>query len=350
MRPGPSVGLFRSKIVRVLSIDGGGIRGLIPALVLGELRRRLDASGEKRHFSEIFDLLAGTSTGAIIALGLALPARVDGSGSPFANKPAFEIDDIAEFYARRGIEIFPRHKFESLRAVVQAFGDKYDARNLEKVLDDLFGDATIRDALTNVLVTSYDTETMEPFFIKRRPQKNEGPPDLNFYMRDAARASSAAPTFFEPALISSLPHNGRRYCLVDGGVFANNPAMCAYVEARKIFPNASRYIVVSLGTGRTKTSFPYQEIRGWGFVDWIRPAKGTPLAAIMEGGQSESANHQLARLPEVDYFRIDGFLDPGMDHIDDASEKHIEYLRDVASHIIREQSGTLNRICREISE
>jgi patatin-like phospholipase/acyl hydrolase len=342
------VGIFGSKTVRVLSIDGGGIRGLIPALVLVELRRRLDASGEKRHFSEIFDLLAGTSTGALIALGLALPGRADGASSAFTKKPAFEINEIAEFYARRGIEIFPRHKFESLRAVVQAFGDKYDARNLEKVLDDLFGDATIQDGLTNVLVTSFDTENMEPFFMKRRPQKKGSGPDLNFYMRDAARASSAAPTFFEPALISPLPHNGRRYCLVDGGVFANNPAMCAYVEARKIFPDASRYVVVSLGTGRTKTSFPYHEIRGWGFVDWIRPAKGTPLAAIMEGGQSESANHQLARLPEVEYFRIDGYLDPGMDHVDDASVENIRYLRDVASHFIREQSGTLNKICREI--
>lgn len=343
------MGFFGGTTVRVLSIDGGGIRGLIAALVLVELRRRLRSRGESRHFSRLFDLIAGTSTGALVALGLAVPGS-GSNGARYSGEPAFEIDDIAELYACRGPDIFPRHKFESLRAVAQAFGDKYDARNLYRVLTELFGDVTIQDSLTNVLVTSYDTESMEPFIIKKRPQKRGKPADLNFYMRDAARASSAAPTYFEPAFISPLPENGRRYCLVDGGVFANNPAMCAYVEARKIFPKAARYVIVSIGTGRTKTSFPYPEIRGWGFVDWIRPSKGTPLAMIMGSGQSESANHQLSRLPSVQYFRIDGFLDPGTDHIDDASAENIRYMRDVAARIVHEQSALLDTICTAVSE
>ncbi|HUX21680.1 MAG TPA: patatin-like phospholipase family protein, partial [Spirochaetia bacterium] len=164
---------FGGKTVRILSIDGGGIRGLIPALVLRELRDRLRGRGVEKPFSEQFDLIAGTSAGALVALGLVLPAARAAAGEPaphqgvqppvcYERRPALEIDDIVELYRKRGTEIFPRHRFNSLRKVVQAFADKYESSGLETVLREVFADATIRDALTNVLITSYDTEHMEP--------------------------------------------------------------------------------------------------------------------------------------------------------------------------------------------
>lgn len=367
---------FGGRTVRILSIDGGGIRGLIPALVLRELRDRLRAKGRSRSFAEHFDLIAGTSAGALVALGLVLPkARTSSDdhgegeganreagdedcsgteeGNPparidYGRKPALEIDDIIDLYVNRGKEIFPRHRFNSLRTVVQAFADKYESSGLETVLRDVFSDATIRDALTNVLITSYDTERMEPFFFKKRPRRRAWQSDLNFYMRDAARASSAAPTYFEPALVSPLPGNNKSYCLVDGGVFANNPAMCAYVEARKIFPRAKRYVLVSLSTGRSMSSFPYEEVRSWGFLEWIRPSNGTPLATIMGSGQSECVNHQLDKLPGVEFYRIEGELLPGRDEIDDASEENIRSLTLIAERMIHNNGEKLDRICEEI--
>ena len=366
--------LLGGKTVRILSIDGGGIRGLIPALVLREIRNRLRARGGKeKPFASQFDLIAGTSAGALVALGLALPAvkqtvdqgvrarsSSDGEakGGPAAllgvppiayeKHPAYDVDDIVELYLKRGEEIFPRRRFNSLRTVVQAFSDKYDSRGLENVLHDVFGEATVRDALTNVLITSYDTERMEPFFFKKRPRRRQWESDLNFFMRDAARASAAAPTYFEPAFVSPVPQDGKRFCLIDGGVFANNPAMCAYIEARKIFPHATRYLLVSLGTGRTMSSFPYDEIRSWGFIDWIRPGKGTPLATIVGSGQSECTNHQLERLPGVDFFRLEGELLPGHDEIDDASPENLHSLSVIADRIIHAGSDTIDRICAEL--
>lgn len=401
---------FRDRTVRILSIDGGGIRGLIPALILREIRDRLGTKGRFKSFAEHFDLIAGTSAGALVALGLVVPAvrrssradppgrtnspRVAGQevlGNPaggglsngpsldadrpaeidastsaalgtnvrsadsafvepieYDDKPAWDINDIVDLYVKRGAEIFPRRRFRSLRTVVQAFADKYESAGLETVLRDIFSDATINDALTNILVTSYDTERMEPFFFKKRPRRRGGEGDLNFYMRDAARASSAAPTFFEPALISPVPADGTRFCLIDGGVFANNPAMCAYVEARKIFPHAKRYVLISLSTGRTMSSFPYEEVRSWGFFEWIRPSNGTPLAMIMGTGQSEGVNHQLEKLPEVEFLRIDGELLPGHDAIDDASDENIRNLTMIGERMIRASSNKLDRICEEI--
>lgn len=364
---------MNGRTVRILSIDGGGIRGLIPSVILREIRNRLRSTGRERPFSELFDLIAGTSAGSLVALGLALPADKEAEASPrtrrgarrsgveamheplpsggrsFVQRPALDIDDIVQLYLTRGSEIFPRHRFRSLRTVVQAFAEKYESTGLETVLRDVFGEATIQDGLTNLLITSYDTERMEPFFFKKRPRRGEWQGDLNFYMRDAARASSAAPTYFEPALVAPVPTDGRRFCLVDGGVFANNPAMCAYVEARKIFPHAKRYVLVSLSTGRTMTSFPYDEVRSWGFFEWIRPSKGTPLAMIVGAGQSECVNHQLEKLPGVEFFRIEGELLPGRDEIDDASEENLRNLELIAERMIRADSDTLDAIVTELS-
>ena len=347
--------LFGGKTVKILSIDGGGIRGIIPALILRELRDRLRGKGQRRPFAEQFDLIAGTSAGALVALGLVVPKASSENGETpeapptYEKSPALEIDDIIDLYMKRGGEIFPRHRFNSLRTVVQAFADKYESAGLETVLHDVFGEATIRDALTNVLITSYDTERMEPFFFKKRPRRKSWEADLNFYMRDAARASSAAPTYFEPALVGPLPSTGKRYCLIDGGVFANNPAMCAYVEARKIYPRAKRYVLVSLSTGRSMSSFLYDDVRTWGFLDWIRPTNGTPLATIMGSGQSECVNHQLEKLPGVDFFRLEGELLPGRDEIDDASEENLRNLTLIAERMIHTNDEKLNRICEEIS-
>ena len=202
------------RVVRILSIDGGGIRGLIPALVLQEIERRLKEAGKAHAFASIFDLIAGTSSGALIALGLALPkARASSSEvqkKGIMREPALSMNDIVDFYARRGQEIFPPSLGRRLRTTVQAFRHKYDGIGFERVLADTFGDAMLGDALTNLLITSFDSNTLQPHYLKSRPYRPEWKDDSNYYMRDAARASSAAPTFFSPAQIAPVPDNGER--------------------------------------------------------------------------------------------------------------------------------------------
>ena len=329
--------LFRKRKVCILSVDGGGVRGIIPAMVLEELKRRLSERGVKKPFHRLFDLMAGTSTGSVIVLGLSAPGR-DGRTA------AYDISEIRDIYENRSRVIFPLVRFNSIRAISQVWTEKYDHRPLESILEEYFGNLTLKDALTNILITSFDTDHTRPFIMKSRSIVREGEEDLNFYMKDAVRASSAAPTYLELPCIHAVGKEERGFSLVDGGVFANNPAMCAYTEARKIYPGARRYVILSLGTGRADRGYSYEEVKDWGYIDWVRPSKGTPLFRMIMRGQSECVAHQLSRMDEVEYIRINGRLDGANELMDDARESNIGELRKTAERFIMENNEKLERI------
>jgi patatin-like phospholipase/acyl hydrolase len=338
---------FHTSHVFVLSVDGGGIRGIIPALILRELEHRLQRRGRRRKpLHRFFDLVAGTSTGGLIALGLGAPRRTGAARGPVNRNTGLTPDELVDVYQRRGAEIFPRWKFNALRSVLQAFGDKYDAANLEQVLYDLFGDLTLQDALTNVLVTSYDTERRQPHFFKSW-NSAEGT-ERDFFMRDVGRATAAAPTFFEPAYIASVPDDGERFCLLDGAVIANNPALCAYVEAYKLFPHAKDFTILSIGTGSTVEGFEYEDIRNWGYLDWVSPVKGMPLSSMMTDAQSQLVNHQLHKLPGLTYHRWNGPLTDCSEEMDDASEENLAALRRFAYGVIEANSEQIDAVCHEL--
>ncbi len=321
----------------ILSIDGGGIRGVLPARILQEIRRRLDSEGEERPFYQLFDLVAGTSTGALIALALSL-SNEDGS-------ECYTASSIVDLYEKRGREIFPYSYQRPIHTAIQAFRHKYSSEFYEKLLYDFFGDNTMQDACTNLIITSFDTEAMEPHCMKKR---NE--PDINYYMRDAARASSAAPTFFPPAYISPVGDEDKKFSLIDGAVFANNPAGLAYVEAQKIFPNEKEFIILSLGTGDFKQGYSYGEVRSWGYMEWVNPMKNFPIGSIMSAGQSEAVNHQLKRIANVKYYRISVDIMGSGFSIDDAREENMKSLSNYADQMIKIHDNEISEICRYLKE
>lgn len=340
---------FPGQTVKILSVDGGGIRGYIAALILEEIEKRRLAAGRKRPLCRCFDLMAGSSTGSIITLGLSAPAQTVPEKSPLANRvvhrfstgvqPKYSAAEIARIYRERGTDIFPRNIFRQLRTVRHAFFEKYGDGNFDRVLEEHFGDLTLKDALTRVLVTSYDTLTGKPLIMKNLTKED------NFYLRDAARGSSAAPTYFEPAEVTGL-ESGKRHCLVDGGVFANNPAMCAYVEARRLHPLARRFFILSLGTGRLERSFEYDQIKSWGYVEWVRPSNGVPLISMMSSGQNKCVDYQMEHLPGVEYVRINPNLAGCSDEMDDAGPENMACLESVARRAIAENEGLLDRVAR----
>ena len=337
------LGKFTEKqtMVTILSIDGGGIRGLLPARVLQEIRRRLDLIGERRPFSQLFDLVAGTSSGALTALAIALPDK-DGA-------ERYSASEIVELYTRRGTEIFPPSFRSAIHAAVQAFRHKYPPEPFERLLREVFGDASMRSAATNLLITSFDTEAMQPHCLKRRPARGEWLTDPDYYMRDVARASAAAPTYFPPALISPIGMPRIRFSLIDGGMFANNPSGLAYVESTKIFPSASEVLILSLGTGDPQHGYRYREIYSWGYMEWVNPAKGFPIGAIMSAGQSEAVSHQLSRMNGVRYVRINVPLGGCSPAIDDAGRKNLGCLSALADRMIALNDAALAEVCRKLS-
>ena len=320
---------------KVLSIDGGGIRGIIPAMVLAEIERRTGKST-----SQLFDLVAGTSTGGILALGLAKPGQ--GGGSEYSAKK------LIELYETEGGEIFyipVWHRIHSAGGVAE---EKYPAKGIGEVARRYFGDVRLADALTEVLITAYEIEGRSPWFFKRRhardPNRKEGD---NFLMRDVARATSAAPTYFEPFLVEGGPHDG--CALIDGGVHSNNPAMCAYVEARKIHPEENDFLVVSLGTGELTRNMPYEEVKGWGLAQWAQP-----ILNVVFDGVADTVDYQLRELllSEGDdrrYYRFQTVLDIGKDDMDDASRTNIAALKTKAREIISKNEAALEALCAQLT-
>lgn len=322
----------------VLSIDGGGIRGLIPAIVLRELESRYRALNGGKPLAQVFELIAGTSTGGIIAAGLCAPKV----GAP-DKTPAMTPDDLVTLYEKHGGEIFDRSLFRRIRSTL--FDERFDAVTLESLLRTHLGDTRLSQAIGTVMMTAYDIRKRETVFMKGPKAGSAG----DFRFREAARATSAAPTYFEPALVENLT-TGEMQALVDGGVFNNQPAMSAYVEARKMGARAEDIVVVSLGTGYQTRAYSYNDARNWGSLAWISPLKGAPVLSIMMHGQTHATDHHLDRLLNDGggkrFYRFDRRLEDANDDMDDATEKNIEALKREAHRIINEQDAELTAVAQ----
>src|SRR3954454_16582755 len=203
-------------IVRILSIDGGGIRGIIPTLLLSELEK---ATGKKAK--DLFHLITGTSTGGIIACGLVRP------GNPMSAQ------ELTSLYVNEGPNIFSRSLWKGVSSLGGTTDEKYDADNLETVLSDILKGAYLSEVQdTEIMITSYAIElppeqsysesfhaTRAPFFFKSWKTRGfdldagETKEDWDFELKQIARATSAAPTYFEPAQITNK--KSRTYAMID---------------------------------------------------------------------------------------------------------------------------------------
>jgi patatin-like phospholipase/acyl hydrolase len=305
---------------KLLSIDGGGIRGIIPAMVLAEIEQKTGKSVAK-----MFDLIAGTSTGGIISLVLTR----DGGGGV----PKYSAADLVELYASRGEEIFSRSFWHGVSSVGGVVQEKYPHEPLEGILKEYLDDTLLDAALTKVLISSYDIENRSPFFFKSWREETKW-----LLMRQAARATSAAPTYFVPALV--LVEN-KPLPLIDGGVFVNNPAMSAYSEARRIFDEEDQFLMVSLGTGQLTRPITFEQARDWGLAQWA-----LPILSVVFDGVSDAVDYQLLQiLGEERFFRFQVTLDTANDDMDDASPANIDALKKEAERIKTAQAGDIAKVC-----
>ena len=326
-------------IKTILAIDGGGIRGLIPAMILKDLEERLAARNKREPLHRYFDLIAGTSTGGIIAAGLTAPQAED------PGRPAMGAERLIELYRDSGHEIFDR---DVLRNFLQALKnldpkylsqEKYDAAPLEALLEQHLGKARVSEALTNVVLTAYDIKSRETVFMCGGAAINALNARENisndFYFSAAARATSAAPTYFEPAYVRNLG-TGDFQTLVDGGVFANQPALCGFAKGRALGWSADKIQVLSLGTGYQTREFTFGQAKEWGPLKWIDPTNGAPIINILMHGQADSVNWQMEQLLGDAFTRLDLKLEQGKgnDDLDDATEENLAQLAQTAREII----------------
>lgn len=361
---------IRNRPLTVLSIDGGGIRGIIPARVLAHLERKLDYP-----LHRYFDLVIGTSTGGLIAAGLTTPQP------GYGQLVAATASRMERLYIEEGPRIFPKDRIPIIRNLSSAMARaRYAPEPLEAAIKSIVGEkATIKSCRTGLTLTAYDIEKRRAVFMS-----NVKADDPDFRVCDAALASCSAPTYFPPARTPAMDPNGmvNELALVDGGVFANDPVVAGYVEAAKIparkglggVPELP--VVFSFGTGQANRPYPFERARKWGIFQWISPWLGTPIISILMQGQASTAAYQinsilndgLAKLDDkthctvatppatqkhppptptigdfkkLRYYRLDGPLgspgaraDDELDDLDNASPRNMARLQRIADRII----------------
>ncbi len=298
---------------KILSLDGGGIRGIITSVIL----QRLSETPGLSNFLNEVDLIAGTSTGGLLALSLANGLS-----------PAY----MKEIYEKEGKFIFHNTIFDDILDLDRLIGAGYKNENLKKVLQKTFGELTLDQLKRHVLITAFDLDNQSKELSKRtwKPKifhnmEGEGS-DGKELVYNVGLYTSAAPTYFPTC---------EGY--VDGGVFANNPSMCALAQSQDLryleSPKLSDVVLLSLGTG-TSLTFIKGQTHDWGYLQWAKPIIG-----LMFDGVSGIADYECKQFLKENYFR----LAPAFPHdvsvpMDDADK--IPYMIDFANKV--DLSGVVN--------
>ncbi len=292
---------------QVLALDGGGIRGIFVAALLAGLEADLG-----HPILDSFDLVVGTSTGGIIALAL-------GAGL----SPA----EILHVYVSKQDRIFPR-RFPSLRNLRWLLGTKYDAAGLEAVLRDVLGDRLLGDSRVPLVIPAFDLSTNDVHLFKtaHHPRLRR---DWKLPMWSVAMATSAAPTYF-PTF--RLPGEGSR--LVDGGVWANNPAMVGLTEAVSLFGQTLADIrLLSVGTTTDVRARP-RRFDGAGVAQWLLRSPGLLDVVLRAQGVGAFAQARLL-LGDDRAYRLSPFVSDAALRLDRADAADLIAL---ASHHSRQFS------------
>ena len=312
------------KSIKILAVDGGGIRGIIPAVILTEIQKRLGTD-----LWRSFDLIAGTSTGGIIALGIATDCK---QGQPYAPS------ELVKLYVDNGPAIFKNSFLTPEREFVHP---KYAPDSLEAALTNFFQETEFQTARTPLLISSYDLQGQLPFFFKSH--RIAADPNYNWKVREIARATSAAPTYFPPF---HLARGSDDYALVDGGVYVNNPSMAAYAEARTIYRDATRFTIVSVGTGDRQDQIAYATAAEWGLIGWARQ-----IPPVLMDSVSEAVDYELNSLPGCTYYRLQiPNLQQASGDMDNVTPENLGNLQSVAEAYVKSQSALLDKICGELKE
>ncbi len=317
---------------RILSLDGGGIRGVISAVILAEVERQIG-----KPLNQHFNLIAGTSTGSILATAIAL-----GSNS----------QDIIKLYKEKGPRIFPYRSLLSLQrlGLVLQYGfsaPKYSDEGLIEVLQEQFGTTKLSDVADSpqLLIVSYDTLAREPIVFKswRRDKDYFKVP-----LWEVCVCSASAPVYFPAHLLKT---ERRTYSAIDGGLGANNPSACAIAEAIRLNYPIQEVSVLSIGTGDSARPVPWEDARGWGLSQWGWKGR---LIDVLFDASSDTHDYITMQVmsepePENDKCRRYLRLQPVIvnDQMDDATPENIDVLIGVARDYVRANKDLLKNFIQE---
>ena len=324
---------------RILSIDGGGIKGIVPAVVLLHLEKLLKqlSKNQNSRIHDYFDLFSGASTGAIIIAGLLSPDK--------NNHPKYSPEEILDLYLENGHTIFNSSFFQEIKSVSGIVNVKYDPEGLESVFEKYFGKSELKDLLKPSLIPVYDLSRGKNYFF--RQQKALTSPRHNFYVKDLLRGATSALSYFPPAQISTVNDREHR-CFIDGGVFANNPALSAYAEFRYHNSNlhAKDTMMLSLGTGRKTTNLDCEVTANWGAAEWLYQGSYLTSNAV-----ASASDYQLNAVYDnkPNYLRLDAsFDDEQSSSMDNTDKEYLDYLISLGESIVKDKQSEINAFAEEL--
>ncbi|KAL8124860.1 patatin-like protein 3 [Apium graveolens] len=338
----------KRKFVTVLSIDGGGIRGIIPGTILAFLESKLqELDGPDARIADYFDVISGTSTGGLVTAMLTAPDQ--------DNQPLFAAKDINKFYLEHGPKIFPQDS-------ASAVGPKYNGKYLRSIIKKLLGNTTMCQTLTDVIIPTFDIKLLQPIMFSTTDAKVKC--SKNALLADVCIATSAAPTFF-PAHYFETKFEDRKtrsFNLIDGGVSANNPTQVAITHVfNEIFKGKFKFVdikpmdiekilVLSLGTGTAKQEEKYNASTAsqWNAIGWVFDKGATPLIDVYSASSTDMVDIQVSSLfqalgAEKNYLRIqDDSLVGNTSSVDMATPKNMAALAKVGNKLLKKSVARVN--------
>lgn len=323
--------------VRILSLDGGGVRGWLEAGILAHLEAELAKimNSPNLRIVDYFDIISGTSTGGLLTGLLCHPKR-------------YSCSEIQALYVEKMKEVFSRSWLQSLGNLNGLEGPKYTADGIDKVTKEIAGTLKLSDITKPILLGTYDLLGIQPMFLSNRAITSNGLAE-DFYLADAMRATSSAPTYFPPASITSLSNN--KYIFVDGGMTSNSPALTALLLSKKIVHTRPfKTVLVSLGAGDERNIYTIDKLEKAGKLGWVQP-----LINILIAGQSSLVDWQCAEYfsenKRDSYFRLNPVLSLTSGELDDCSAANMAAMQtDLQAFLsLTTTSVQCDAICRALT-
>ncbi|KAJ7958133.1 Patatin [Quillaja saponaria] len=344
--------------ITILSIDGGGIRGLIPATILEFLESQLqEIDGGEARLADYFDVIAGTSTGGLVTAMLTAPNE--------KKRPLFAAKDIKPFYLDHCPKIFPQNRglFAPLEKFFRAMtGPKYDGKYLHKVIREKLGEIKLHETLTNVVIPTFDIKQLQPTIFSSYQVKKS--PCLDAQLSDICISTSAAPTYLPCYHFKNQDPEGNihEFHLTDGGVAANNPALVAINQVTKQMvqenpdffpikaPNYDRFLIISIGTGAQKNDAKYDAKMAakWGTLDWLTHNGSTPLIDVFTQASADMVDFHIGVVSQAfhsedKYLRIQDDTLAGTEaSVDVATKENLEKLVEIGERLLKKPVSRAN--------
>ncbi|XP_076949395.1 patatin-like protein 1 [Bidens hawaiensis] len=346
------------KLITILSIDGGGIRGIIPGTILALLESQLqELDGIDVRLADYFDVIAGTSTGGLVTTMLTAPDE--------NNRPLYAAKDIVPFYMEHGPKIFPQQGgiWGSIVNITRRLiGPKYNGKYLRKLLREKLGNARLKNTLTNVVIPTFDIQRLQPTIFST--YEAEVNPSYNAQLSDICISTSAAPTYFPSYYFNNkdVDGNDQEYNLIDGGVAANNPMLVAISEVAKqllrenpkFFPvnpmDWGRFLMISIGTGAPKEMKQYNAKMAskWGLFGWLLHNGSNPIIDVFTQASADMVDTHVSVFfqavhSQQNYLRIqEDTLSGDEALVDVATKENMAKLEEIGENLLAKPVSRVN--------